>query len=158
RGGGLRAEAREQLRARLHPEGRAHRARARRAHGRRAMNRGLLLLLALAGAIVLAAAALLVAFSHRFQPFGRAEKLAQVVADGIWIVTGLIAWQRRPDNRVGPLMTAMGFTDVAQQLYWHAALPFTIAALVAFLFLPVGVHLFLAFPSGHLWTRFERRF
>jgi signal transduction histidine kinase len=122
------------------------------------MNRRLLVLLTLAGAIVIAAAALLVAFAHGFQPFGRAEKLAQVVTDGIWIAAGLIAWQRRPGNLVGPLMTAVGFLDVAQQLYWHAALPFTLANLVAFLFFPISLQLFLAFPSGRLQTRFERRF
>ena len=120
------------------------------------MNRRLLVVLALAGAVVIAVAAVLVAFAHDFQPFGRAEKLAQVATDGIWIVTGLIAWQRRPGSRVGPLMTAVGFVEVTQQLYWNAALPFTIAELVAFFAFPIWLHLFLAFPSGRLQTRFER--
>jgi signal transduction histidine kinase len=120
------------------------------------MNRRVLVVLVLAGAIVIAAAALLVAFAHAFQPFGRAEKLAQVATNGIWIIAGLIAWQRRPRNRVGPLMTAVGFADVAQQLYWNSALPFTLAELVAFFAFPIGLHLFLAFPSGRLQTRFER--
>jgi signal transduction histidine kinase len=118
----------------------------------------LLVVLALAGLAVIAAAASLVLFAHGFQPFGPAEKLGQVVTDAIWIATGLIAWQRRPGNLVGPLMMAVGFGDVAQQLYWHAALPFTLANLVAFLFLPISLQLFLAFPSGRLQTRFERRF
>ena len=122
------------------------------------MNRRLLVVLALAGLTVIAAAASLVLFAHGFQPFGRAEKLAQVGTDAIWIATGLIAWQRRPGNLVGPLMMAVGFGDVAQQLYWHAALPFTLANLVAFLFLPIFLQLFLAFPSGRLQTRFEHRF
>src|SRR5262249_40011563 len=55
-----------------------------------------------------------------------------------------------------PLMTAVGFVEVAQQLYWNAALPFTIAELVAFFAFPIWLHLFLAFPSGRLQTRFER--
>jgi signal transduction histidine kinase len=118
----------------------------------------LLVVLALAGTAVIGAAAALVLTAHGFQPFGPAEKLAQVVTDAIWIATGLIAWQRRPGNLVGPLMTAVGFTDVAQQLYWHAALPFTLANLIAFLFFPLFVQLFLAFPSGRLQTRFERWF
>src|SRR5262249_47489571 len=80
---------------------------------------------------VIATAAVLVVFAHGFQPFGPDEKLAQVATSGIWIAAGLIAWQRRPGNRVGPLMTAVGFCDVAQQLYWHAALPFTLATLTA---------------------------
>jgi signal transduction histidine kinase len=122
------------------------------------VSRRLLVGLALAGAAVIGAAALLVAFAHDFQPFGPAEKLAQVLTDAIWITTGLIAWQRRPGNRVGPLMTAVGFVDVAQQLYWHSALPFTLAALAAFFFAGLTLHLFLAFPSGRLQTRFERAF
>jgi signal transduction histidine kinase len=120
------------------------------------VSRRLLISVALAGAAVIAAAGALVAFAHGFQPFGSAEKLAQVATNAIWIAAGLIAWQRRPGNLVGPLMTAVGFLDVAQQLYWDAALPFTIAELVAFWSLPVTLHLFLAYPSGRLSTRFER--
>jgi signal transduction histidine kinase len=123
------------------------------------MSRRLLVALALAGAAVIASAAVLVVLAHGFQPFGPDEKLAQVATDGIWIAAGLIAWQRRPENRVGPLMTAVGFSNVAQQLYWHAALPFTVAALLAdFFFAGLYLHLFLAFPSGRLRTRFERWF
>ena len=76
--------------------------------------------------------------------------------DATWIVAGLVAWQRRPGNRVGPLMTALGFLELLPQLYWDAALPFTVAELVSFFTLPVAIHLFLAFPSGRLSTRFER--
>ncbi len=122
------------------------------------MSRRLLVALALAGAAVTAAAGALALFAHDFQPYGPAEKVAQVATDGIWIATGLIAWQRRPGNRVGPLMTALGFVDLAHFFYWDAALPFTIGELISFLSLPVAVHLFLAFPSGRLATRFERSF
>jgi signal transduction histidine kinase len=121
------------------------------------VSRRLFVALALAGVAVIATAAVLVAFAHDFQPFGPAEKLAQVAANATWIAAGLIAWQRRPENRVGPLMVALGFIELAQQLYWHAALPFTVAELIAWWSVPVGLHLFLAFPNGRLWTRFERR-
>lgn len=122
------------------------------------MSRRLLLGLVLAGAAITGAAAALELFAHAFQPFGPAEKVAQVATDGIWIVAGLIAWQRRPGNRVGPLMTAVGFVDLAHHLYWHAALPFTLAELASFLAVPVALHLFLAFPGGRLSSRFERVF
>ena len=55
-------------------------------------------------------------------------------------------------------MTAIGFLDVAQDLYWDAALPFTLALHLPSLQFPMIVHLFVAFPSGRLTTRFERRF
>ena len=104
------------------------------------------------------AAALLVLYAHDFQPYGPGREAAQVVVGGVWLVAGLIAWQRRPGNRVGPLMTAIGFLDVAPELFWNAALPFTLAELTYWFALPVFVHLFLAFPTGRLSTRFDRVF
>jgi signal transduction histidine kinase len=122
------------------------------------MNRRLLLALAVLGAVATVTAALLAAFAHDFLPYEPAEKLMQVATDGLWIATGLLAWHRRPQNRVGPLMTAIGFADLAHFFYWNAALPFTIAELISWFSLPVTMHLFLAFPSGRLSSRFERRF
>ena len=55
-------------------------------------------------------------------------------------------------------MTVIGFLDVAQDLYWDAALPFTLALHLPSLQFPMIVHLFVAFPDGRLTTRFERRF
>jgi signal transduction histidine kinase len=122
------------------------------------VSRRLLAVLAVTGVAVTAAAAALALLAHDFQPYGPAEKVAQVVADGTWILAGLIAWKRRPDNRVGPLMTALGFVDLTHQFYWDAPAPFTIAQIVSFYSLPVAIHLFLAFPGGRLSTRFERRY
>ena len=55
-------------------------------------------------------------------------------------------------------MTAVGFTCLVGQLYWDAALPYTVVGALASLELPITVHLFLAFPSGRLETRLERWF
>jgi signal transduction histidine kinase len=114
--------------------------------------------LAVAGVVTAATAAALALLAHDFQPYGPAEKVAQVVADSTWIIAGLTAWKRRPDNRVGPLMTAIGFVDLAHQLYWDAALPFTFAQLVSSLSVPLAIHVFLAFPDGRLSTRWERTY
>jgi signal transduction histidine kinase len=122
------------------------------------VSRRLLFSLALAGAIATGAAVALVLLTHTDQPGGPAENVAEVVVGGIWIGAGLVAWQRRPGNRVGPLMVAVGFVDVAGQLYWHAALPFTLAATVSPFVFPIAVHLFVAFPSGRITSRFERWF
>jgi hypothetical protein len=74
-----------------------------------------------------------------------------------FIGTGLYAWDRRPDNRFGPLMTAVGFTWCVSGLsvsrtpgvfivgYAVGSLPF------ALLF-----HMLCAFPSGRLQDRFSR--
>jgi signal transduction histidine kinase len=122
------------------------------------MSRRLLVAVAVAGAAVTTAAGALVLFAHGFQPYGPAEKMAQVVTGAVWITTGLVAWQRRPSNRVGPLMTGVGFANLAHLLYWDAALPFTIGELISWWSIPLTVHLFLAFPGGRLSTRFERAF
>ncbi len=55
-------------------------------------------------------------------------------------------------------MTALGFVNIAHQFSWDAALPFTLAELVFGLAIAILVHLFLAFPSGRLGSRFERWF
>ncbi|HEV2874440.1 MAG TPA: histidine kinase [Thermoleophilaceae bacterium] len=75
-----------------------------------------------------------------------------------FIGVGLFAWRRRPDNRVGMLMAGTGFA-------WLAAgaglsdlpLPFTIGQVIGPLYFAVVIHLLLAFPSGRLQGRFERR-
>src|SRR5215475_4962848 len=122
------------------------------------MSRRLLISIAIAGVVTVAGAAVLVLFAHDFMPYGPSEKVAQVVTDAIWIMAGLIAWRRRPGNRVGPLMTALGFAELLPKFFWDAALPFTVAQLISWFSLPLSTHLFLAFPSGRLATRFERRF
>jgi signal transduction histidine kinase len=117
-----------------------------------------IVVLAVTGALAVAVATVLVLTTHDFQPYSPAEKVAQVAADATWILAGLVAWQRRPGNRVGPLMTGLGFVDLAHQFYWNAALPFTVAQVVSFFSVPVAIHLFLAFPSGRLASRFDRAF
>jgi signal transduction histidine kinase len=124
------------------------------------MSRRLLVVLAVAGVAATGAAIALVVVGHGvdFRTVGLAEGVLQNVIAGIWIAAGLIAWQRRPDNRVGPLMTGIGFLDVAQDLFWNASLPFTLGLLVPSVAFPMIVHLFVAFPGGRLTTRFERAF
>jgi signal transduction histidine kinase len=74
-----------------------------------------------------------------------------------YILAGVVAWSRRPDSRFGPLMIASGFAMFLSSLGWaNAAVPHTIG--LAFDLLPAAVflHVFLAFPSGHLEHPFER--
>jgi hypothetical protein len=74
-----------------------------------------------------------------------------------YVLAGLIAWWRRPDSRLGPLMIAVGFLSFVPTLAWaNAAVPITIGE--AFDGLPpvLFLHVFLAFPSGRLERRLER--
>jgi signal transduction histidine kinase len=68
-----------------------------------------------------------------------------------YVFAGLVAWWRRPDSRFGPLMIAAGSASfVASLSAANAAGPFTLG--MAFDLLPavVFLHVFLAFPSGHV--------
>jgi signal transduction histidine kinase len=74
-----------------------------------------------------------------------------------FIFVGLYAWGRRPDNRVGMLMVAVGFAwFVGQMTMSNVPLLFTFGGVLGALFIVCAIHLLLAFPSGHLQSRFDR--
>jgi signal transduction histidine kinase len=81
-----------------------------------------------------------------------------VVVGWSFIGVGLYAWGRRPDNRVGMLMAATGFAWlVVGAGLSDLPLVFTIGRVFGSLYLAVFLHLLLAFPSGRLQGRFEKR-
>ena len=68
-----------------------------------------------------------------------------------WIGAGLIAWWRRPDNRFGVLMTAVGFAFFLSSLAAaDAAWLFTIGVLVGAVYFAVFVHMLVAYPDGRI--------
>jgi signal transduction histidine kinase len=91
---------------------------------------------------------------------GPAPALQAALLDWIilaYIFSGLVAWRRRPDNRFGPLMIAAGLVLCLSCLQSsNAALPFSIGQ--AFDLLPIAMflHVFLALPTGHVRSPFER--
>jgi signal transduction histidine kinase len=75
-----------------------------------------------------------------------------------YIGTGLFAWSRRPHNRTGALMTAVGLTYFLCVLTASdQEVVFTIGLVLANLFLVTALHMVLAFPTGRLATRGLRR-
>ena len=72
---------------------------------------------------------------------------------------GLFAFAKRPDNRVGPLMMGVAFAAWLGLIGWIATpATYTIGVfLFQDLWLAVLGHLFLAFPTGRLGSRFDRR-
>jgi signal transduction histidine kinase len=71
--------------------------------------------------------------------------------------TGLYAWARRPENNIGPLMSAVGFAWLLQGLATsNDSVVFSIGILSRPLAYALLVHLLLAFPSGRLETRGQR--
>jgi signal transduction histidine kinase len=83
--------------------------------------------------------------------------LALVLAAGwSFAFTGLYAWDRRPGNNIGLLMTAVGFTWFFQGLTAsNNSWIFAIGVLGQTLPFAILVHLLVTFPSGRLHTRLQ---
>jgi signal transduction histidine kinase len=74
-----------------------------------------------------------------------------------YVAAGLVAWWRRPDSRLGPLMIAGGFISGLSALQFaQHDLPFTIGAIVDILPAALFLHIYLSFPDGRLKSGFER--
>ena len=89
------------------------------------------------------------------EPGVRVNLAAWVIST--YVVAGLIAWRRRPDSNLGPLMIAAGGGTFIATLGWsnNDLLRTTgqaLELLPAILFL----HVYLAFPTGRLDGRVER--
>ena len=79
------------------------------------------------------------------------------VIGAAFIGTGLLAWLRRPENRFGALMVALGFSYCLSALIVTTQ-PWTFIAGLLVIALPYAIlyHILLAFPSGRLETRGNR--
>ena len=85
--------------------------------------------------------------------------MSTVVAAWSFLAAGLIAWLRRPGNRLGPLMVATCFALLARQFrYSHDPLAFTVFFLVGELGYVLYTHVALAYPSGRVTDRLEKTF
>ncbi len=74
-----------------------------------------------------------------------------------FVFAGLIGWSRRPHNRTGVLMVAVGFgVFVTSLAAANRPLPYTLGAVFGSMFIAVFVHLLLAYPSGELTSRYAR--
>ena len=74
-----------------------------------------------------------------------------------FITAGLIAWWRRPENRFGSLMTAVGFTWFLGAVSTSDAPGlFIVGAMFGALPFGVLIHMLLAFPAGRVEGRWSR--
>jgi signal transduction histidine kinase len=79
-----------------------------------------------------------------------------------WIVAayifgGLVAWWRRPESRLGPLMIGAGFVMFVTTLTWSQNdVAYTAGQTLDMVAPVLFMHVFLAFPDGRLQTSFER--
>src|ERR671922_2284669 len=75
----------------------------------------------------------------------------------LYIGTGAFAWYRRPLNRFGMLMTAVGFAWFMGGLTESDnAIVYTIGSYISPLYLVLVVQLVLSFPTGRLETTASR--
>jgi signal transduction histidine kinase len=87
----------------------------------------------------------------------RSWAAAWVAVAWAFVLAGLLAWLRRPANRLGPLMLAGGLALAARQLrYSHDAAVFTVFFLLGDLGFALVGHSILAYPSGQVHGRGPR--
>jgi signal transduction histidine kinase len=81
-----------------------------------------------------------------------------------FVGAGLVAWSRRPENRTGALMVAVGLAQLLNGLLLNGVIlvrePFAFALWFLLATLPEGVlgHLIAVFPDGRATTRLQRVF
>jgi len=81
-----------------------------------------------------------------------------------FVGAGLVAWSRRPENRTGALMVAVGLAQLLNGLLFNGVIlvrePFAFALWFLLATLPEGVlgHLIAIFPDGRATTRLQRVF
>jgi signal transduction histidine kinase len=74
-----------------------------------------------------------------------------------YVLGGLLAWSRRPSSRFGPLMITAGFVNALVTLSWTTNdVTFSVGQALDLVPPVLFLHVFLAFPTGRLETRFER--
>jgi signal transduction histidine kinase len=74
-----------------------------------------------------------------------------------YIAAGLVAWSRRPESRLGPLMITGGFASGLSALQFaERDLPYTIGAMCDLLPAAFFLHICLSFPDGRLTSLLER--
>jgi signal transduction histidine kinase len=99
--------------------------------------------------------ALLVANDAGSEPRVHAALVGWIVV--AYVLSGLIAWTLRPDSRFGPLMAVAGFAPLLSTLSVSSAdLPRTVGEALRLLPVVLFLHVFLAYPTGHLRGLLER--
>jgi signal transduction histidine kinase len=115
-----------------------------------------LTLLAVAGLLAGVGAFSLATNGAAYRPTEPSGTFTLIVGASLF-VSGLLSWQRRPDNRLGPLMVCTGFAWFASLLVEaHAAWLFTVGEAVQYLFVAGFIYILLSFPSGRLRTTLDR--
>jgi signal transduction histidine kinase len=88
---------------------------------------------------------------------GGAEIAVALLVGWSFVASGLVAWERRPENPIGKVMVATGFAWFAHELVWaSAALPWTLGQLLESAYLLGVGFVLVTFPDGRLSSPAER--
>ena len=82
------------------------------------------------------------------QPALRASLWGWIVLS--YVFAGLVAWSRRPESRLGPLMVVAGFAAFISAVLTNVDVPYTIGMPLRSLPVLLFLHVFLAYPTGRL--------
>jgi PAS domain S-box-containing protein len=108
----------------------------------------------LGAALAITAGGVYLAFTSDHEENAAFVVAGNLVAAWAFIGSGLLAWARRPENRFGVLMTAVGLAWFVGALSEsNSSLPFTIGSAFGGLFLAVFFHALMVFPRGYLETK-----
>jgi len=100
-------------------------------------------------------AAALMAGAH--MPAGGEEIAVSLLVGWSFVGSGLVAWERRPENAIGKAMVATGFAWFVHELVWTTdPLPWTLGQLLESTYLLGAGFLLVSFPDGRLHTAAER--
>ena len=90
-------------------------------------------------------------------PPGGAQIAVSLLVGWSFVTSGLIAWERRPENATGKVMVATGFAWFAHELVWATdPLPWTLGQLLESTYMLGAGFLLVSFPDGRLHTAAER--
>jgi signal transduction histidine kinase len=104
-----------------------------------------------ATAVAFAVAVTSGAAANTVRPVSTTELALALLVGASFALSGLVAWQIRPDNRIGPAMIVTSYLWSISQLYRSQdPLLFTIGDLFEMTYLGAIVYVLLAFPSGRL--------
>jgi PAS domain S-box-containing protein len=122
------------------------------------MNRAMRLWVAVVPAALAAGVlAFTVSYTSDFQELPRLSAVLMLLTSWSFIAAGLVARTRRPTNRTGLLLIAVGFWWLVGSLWGSSnSLAWTIGAALGAVAAGFFVHLLLAYPSGRLESRWDR--
>jgi len=120
-----------------------------------ALRRALLALFALG--VIFAGLQVALTVTSRHEPDKALAAILGVLVGLSFIGVGVFAWWRRPLNRFGLLMTAVGFAwFLARLTEANSSSIYTIGSYIGPLYVVLVVHMVLAFPTGRLETTAQR--